>query len=540
MDIFTIKRAVKLARRYTDGVALNGVPVNPPRINAVTKMWQLFDPISGTYVDTIYLAEGKDGKTPSIGVNNNWFIDGVDTGVSAIGTKGDDGREIELDANTEFIVWRYAGELSWRNLVPLYLLIGADGKVPEFNMDGRTLQYRYIDTDPWADLYSFPVGSFATPDWNNPSLVLTAAGTYTATEDGFIQRLSGVTHPSTTYITFSTTINGKSLEVLEHQGLLSTGLYNWLSQPFPVKAGDVVVTSHKDGGTGTIVDSLTFFPVIITGGSGGEGGGNTTESITVSNEIGGWKNNDVIPVGTALEAILKKMLNPVIPPTYLAPTLTLAGTTPLAREIGENINITLTPTFTQRDGGAIIQYRLSKDGTVLYTGATAIPQNDALQLIANTTYQAAADYAQGAIKQDSAGNDDPNGRIPAGTVTSGNVIYLPQRRSFFGRLISDTVPNTNALVRALTQNALNSQNNTVMVASVQAGDRGVCFAYPATLRAPTSITQAGFMNMDVKDAFTEITVTVEGANGYSPIAYRVLYNINDLPFSANDTFTLTV
>ena len=272
----------------------------------------------------------------------------------------------------------------------------------------------------------------------------------------------------------------------------------------------------------------------------GDGSSIITSPITVSNEIGGWKNNDIIPAGTALEAILKKMLNPVIPPTYLAPTLTLAGTTPLAREIGENINITLTPAFTQRDGGAITQYRLSKNGSNLFTGATAIPQNDSLQLTANTTYQASADYSQGPIKNDSANNPDPNGRIPAGTVTSGNVIYLPQRRSFFGRLISDTVPNTNALVRALTQNALNSQNNSVMVASVQAGDRGVCFAYPATLRAPTSITQAGFMNMDVKDAFTEITVTVEGANGYSPIAYRVLYNINDLPFSANDTFTLTV
>lgn len=37
--------------------------------------------------------KGEDGKTPvvSIGVNGNWFIDGIDSGVPATGPKGDQG-----------------------------------------------------------------------------------------------------------------------------------------------------------------------------------------------------------------------------------------------------------------------------------------------------------------------------------------------------------------------------------------------------------------------------------------------------------------
>lgn len=39
-------------------------------------------------VDTGIIAVGTNGKTPTIGENGNWFIDGVDTGVKAEGTNG--------------------------------------------------------------------------------------------------------------------------------------------------------------------------------------------------------------------------------------------------------------------------------------------------------------------------------------------------------------------------------------------------------------------------------------------------------------------
>jgi len=69
-----------LAKNYTNKVALNGVPVKNPRINAAGN-WEVFDPATNAYVDT-----GKDsrGSKITIGANGNWFIDGVDTGKNAV------------------------------------------------------------------------------------------------------------------------------------------------------------------------------------------------------------------------------------------------------------------------------------------------------------------------------------------------------------------------------------------------------------------------------------------------------------------------
>ena len=73
MDIFTINRAVKKAKRYTDSVALNGVPVRTPQIDAISKHWLVFDPVQNAFVDTGVRAVGKDGKSAyEIAVDNGF------------------------------------------------------------------------------------------------------------------------------------------------------------------------------------------------------------------------------------------------------------------------------------------------------------------------------------------------------------------------------------------------------------------------------------------------------------------------------------
>lgn len=59
--------------------------------NRVTFSYTLEDGTVKT--STMDVMDGKDGKEPSItiGANNNWFVNGVDTGVKAIGEKGDTG-----------------------------------------------------------------------------------------------------------------------------------------------------------------------------------------------------------------------------------------------------------------------------------------------------------------------------------------------------------------------------------------------------------------------------------------------------------------
>lgn len=79
--------------------------------------------------------------------------------------------------------------------------------------------------------------------------------------------------------------------------------------------------------------------------------------------------------------------------------------------------------------------------------------------------------------------------------------------------------------KALT--AGNSFNLAIPVGAIR-----VVFAYPATLRDVSSVQDVNGMNAEVKTAFTKTVVSVEGANGYQAIDYKVY--VMDMA-NANDT-----
>nr|DAP41128.1 MAG TPA: hypothetical protein [Caudoviricetes sp.] len=49
----------------------------------------------------------------------------------------------------------------------------------------------------------------------------------------------------------------------------------------------------------------------------------------------------------------------------------------------------------------------------------------------------------------------------------------------------------------------------------------VVFAYPVTVRDVNSVKDVNGLNAEVKSAFVKSTVSVEGANGYAGIDYKV-------------------
>ena len=118
---------------------------------------------------------------------------------------------------------------------------------------------------PWRDLPYRTVNetsgdSFPYPDRDKATQVLSAAGTWTAAGDGYVKHLTGVTNSTTPYITFTMTINGMPELIEERTGLLTTGIYNWVSQDSIVKAGDVIKTT-QDGGGSHITNQVLFMPV---------------------------------------------------------------------------------------------------------------------------------------------------------------------------------------------------------------------------------------------------------------------------------------
>jgi len=90
MDLMDIGAALKKAEEYANSVALNGVPVKAPLINPSTKRWEIFNPLSNSYVDSGIFAEGQsgnDGITPHIDpASKHWFIGTNDTGIIAEGS----------------------------------------------------------------------------------------------------------------------------------------------------------------------------------------------------------------------------------------------------------------------------------------------------------------------------------------------------------------------------------------------------------------------------------------------------------------------
>ena len=78
----------------------------------------------GTESEWLLSLKGTNGYTPYIGVNNNWWINGVDTNISALGV---DGKQVEMRSNGTHIQWKYTTDLTWNNLVLLEDLRGPKG-----------------------------------------------------------------------------------------------------------------------------------------------------------------------------------------------------------------------------------------------------------------------------------------------------------------------------------------------------------------------------------------------------------------------------
>ena len=68
----------------------------------------------------------------------------------------------------------------------------------------------------------------------------------------------------------------------------------------------------------------------------------------------------------------------------------------------------------------------------------------------------------------------------------------------------------------------------------------VIFAYPATLRDVTSVKDVNGLNAEIKSAFTKSTVSVEGANGYTAINYKVYTTDYAQPNDKANTYTVTI
>lgn len=291
---------------------------------------------------------------------------------------------------------------------------------------------------------------------------------------------------------------------------------------------------------------------------GATGSAVTTEDITVLGPgIGSYTSNEIIPAGTDLDNILKRLVQISAPPVYLKPVYSLESSFSGEYESGTIINfINLTPIFIKNDAGNLTNYKLysfdknNKD-TLLSEGNTIAPYKyDSIITVGEPEdglsigFKSKFSYNEGSIKNDSLGNPYPNGHIMDETDKETNKINIRGvRYSFYGSFTFDSMPNTSDLVRGLSNKITDISKGKLVTFETKIGDKGLCICIPKKLGI-TDITSciAKSNNQDISGYFKrdKFEIEVEGASPNTKIPYIVFPYKPAKAFVNDDTFTITI
>ena len=262
------------------------------------------------------------------------------------------------------------------------------------------------------------------------------------------------------------------------------------------------------------------------------GSAKTKKPLTVNlgkdGALGGFSTNDTISAGTSLDDIIKKLLVKRIPAIYDSPTVNIACKQAGRYEVGTDVSVGVTGVFTQKDGGAITKWQITKNSTVVAERTNLpIEHTETLHVPdGNTKYQVKVEYAQGAVKPDNLGEDSPNGRIEAGSVASSISTIVGFRNAFYGAGVGDPVIATSDNIRALGH-SIEATKKKVFDISVPKGQQYIVFAYPKSLGEVTEVMYVEQNDHNMKSAFTVSEVEVCGAAAekdatpYSVYSYKM-------------------
>lgn len=266
-------------------------------------------------------------------------------------------------------------------------------------------------------------------------------------------------------------------------------------------------------------------------GSGGAGGSAVLEEDVTAygvGELGGITEGDTDLAGTTFTQAWKHLVQKIIHPTYLAPKITnvklaYPGGQQTCVEINTQSNITITTEYSQNDAGAVTGYKLYRGDVLLVEDTSIVSFTDDYipTTSASYKYRTEVSYADGSVKKNNIGLDDPIGQILAGTV-SGNSFNIPVvYPTFYG--VMDAEPSSYDEVAALTK--LVRTKGNVSLAYTTGGIKTVVFASPWKLK---SIINQN--NYEVISAFNKQEMTYsDGATCY--VYSLVGVNITDFTYT---------
>jgi hypothetical protein len=275
-----------------------------------------------------------------------------------------------------------------------------------------------------------------------------------------------------------------------------------------------------------------------------------SSSVTSDVNVGGIAIAQVIPQNTTFQGFVEALLTKIYYPVLTAPTASMssnigteveAGTQGITLTVnlnrgaitGETVSGIWDPnTLQDYRSGAATQYVIQgvNNGTTSsYTSATAIIQDG------TNTFSGSVTHASGPQPVDSK-NQNYSSSLASGTLSTSVNVY-GRRKAFYG--VNNNAANSSD-IRSLSNSLLNPSNGSTFQISIPIGTTNVVFAYPSSLRNVTSVLYAEGFDSDVKDNFTQTTVSVQGSNSYSSINYKVYKYSPVQAFTKTATYNVTI
>ena len=247
--------------------------------------------------------------------------------------------------------------------------------------------------------------------------------------------------------------------------------------------------------------------------------------------------------GKSVEEVLKKLMAEEVNPSTTQPSATLDSNNIGAKEVGTNIaikySISTDPgsyTYGPETGVTFSDYKATFNGETL-TGASGTFPSVQVTDTMNLSISGSVKHSDGVIPKTNLGNTYEKGQIKAATKSLSKGTLTGYRNWFYGYKAGgatiDAANLTSANIRALTPK--NGEfPGTISTNKMQQ----MFFAIPKGKK--TNVSVANNVN-GAPCTVTKVTdIMVEGANGYTAIAYDVWYVNNAAPDGGSNTYKITV
>lgn len=260
-----------------------------------------------------------------------------------------------------------------------------------------------------------------------------------------------------------------------------------------VKAGDELLCISLDS------SGALPYPVDVQLGEGGTNGSYAT--------------GDEIPAGTSLYDVISNMLRRREPLVVEKPSL--GNLEPLVLEAGSITQPFLFP-YVQNDGGELLGWTMNLNGNGVISGGYGEPVQwdpQGLQLVdgKNVMY-ITIEYAQGPVPKDNLGDEYPDRRIPAGSVTLQKV--MTGYRNIFLKVSGSAIEDDPRTWDSIPCNGLER-----FEVGIPEGSMEVRIAVPQSFGGVDIRSRNnGFL---VQRGFDILQEDIQGANGYQEAAYDV-------------------